>query len=709
MRWGLFDRRRAGRQGGSPVENVRFGAYEANFAIRELRKNGLRVRLPEQSFCALQVLIEAGDRPVSREELKRRLWGEEVHVNYDKSLNTVMHNLREALGDTAKNPRFVETVPGRGYRFVVPVAVDGGNEPAAWRGTLLAVAGGLLLFGFWYLYQARSGGEAGGIPELRPVTSYAGEEAGPSFSPTGAKVAFHWNGPRQENFDIYVKSVDGEDLRRLTSDPADERNPAWSPDGAHIAFLRQLPAHRTAIVLIPSKGGDARVLAVVPGTDSNLSWSSDGKWIAFSVSYPDYIQRAPERAGIQAVSVETGQVVQVTAPPARSLGDATPAFSPQGHKLAFLRMSTYLAGEFYVQELTADLRPVGRPERLRSGSAAALSPAWTPDGREIIFVSNRLGYSSLWRISAAGKGKPVPLGGEYAQDPVVAPGGSFLVYCREEQVSNLWALSLDGPGSAHRAPRQLTFSTKRLSNVAVSPDGQWIALESNSSGTPEIWVARADGSGLRRLTSFGGPTTGTPRWSPDGRFLAFDSRVQNQGEIFTVEVSTGALRQVTANPADDIVPSWSRDGRWIYFASNRSGRYQVWKAPPGGGGAVQVTRGGGFYAEESPDGKYVYYVKGLVETPLCRVPVDGGEETTLVESIPQWMNFSVNRAGIYLAAGPNPRRPILKLLDPGTGKTSTIARIDSELNGLDVSPDGRTLLFTKFEKRESDLFRMELR
>ena len=688
---------------------MRFGTFEANFAVRELRKNGIRVRLPEQSFRALEVLIEARNQPVSREELRRRLWGEQVHVNYDKSLNTVMHNLREALGDTAKNPRFIETIPGRGYRFLVPVAEDKAKEPARLRGTLLAVGGGLLLLGSWYLYQARSGSRAGGIPELRPVTSYAGEEGSPSFSPTGAEIAFHWNGPRQENFDIYVKSVDGEDLRRLTSDPAEERNPAWSPDGAYIAFLRQLPEHRTAIVLAPSTGGGReRVLAVVPGTDSNLSWSSDGKWIAFSVSYPDYIQRPVERAGIQAVSVETGRIVQVTTPPARSLGDATPAFSPDGYRLTFMRMSTYLAGEFYVQELTADLKPASRPKRLWSGSAAALSPAWMPDGRRIVIVSNRLGYDSLWLVSASGKDEPVPLGGEYARQPAVAPSGDFLVYSREEQVSNLWSLDLDGVGKSRRTARQLTFSTKRLSNVAVSPDGQWIALESNSSGAPEIWVARADGSGLRRLTSFGGPTTGTPRWSPDGRYLVFDSRVENQGEIFTVEVATGALHQVTAYPADDIVPSWSHDGRWIYFASNRSGRYQVWKIPPAGGAAVQVTSRGGFYAEESPDGKYLYYVKGLVETPLCRVPVGGGEETTVVESIPQWMNFSVTRAGIYLAAGPDPRRAILKRIDPETGRSWTIARLDSELNGLDVSPDGRTLLFTRFEKRESDLFRMEL-
>lgn len=665
--------------------------------------------MPEQSFCALQVLIEAGNRPVSREELRRRLWGDDVHVNYDKSLNSVMHNLREALGDTAKNPRFIETIPGRGYRFLVPVAVDQPEEPAGLRRALWALGGGLVLLSSWYLYPGRTGSQAVGIPKLRPVTSYAGEEGSPTFSPRGGAIAFHWNGPRQENFDIYVKSVDGEDLRRLTSDPADERNPAWSPDGAYIAFLRQLPEHRTAIVLVPPSGGDERVLAVVPGTDSNLSWSSDGKWIAFSVSYPDYIQRAPERAGIQAVSVETGQVVQVTTPSARSLGDATPAFSPDGHTLAFMRMSTYLAGEFYVQEFTADLKPAGRPKRLWSGAAGALSPAWTPDGRSIIFVSNRPGYDSLWQVSAAGDGDPIPLGGEYTRDPVVAPGGDFLVYCREEQVSNLWSIALTGRDGKRGTLRQLTFSTKRLSNVAVSPDGRWIALESNSSGTPEIWVARVDGSSLRRLTSFGGPMTGTPRWSPDGRFLVFDSRVQNQGEIFTVDVSTGAVQQVTSHPADDIVPSWSHDGRWIYFASNRSGRYQVWRVPPRGGGAVQITRGGGFYAEESPDGKYLYYVKGLVETPLCRVPATGGEETTVVESIPQWMNFSVSAQGIYLAAGPDPRRPVLKLIDPETGKGVSIARIDSELNGLDVTPDGRTLLFTKFEKRESDLFRMELR
>lgn len=709
MRWAPLRRSGAARRKRLLAENVRFGAFEANFASRELRKHGLKVRLPEQSFCALQVLIEAGNRPVSREDLRRRLWGDGVHVNYDKSLNSVMHNLREALGDTARNPRFIETIPGHGYRLLVPTLAVQPRRRAKLRWAVLAAAGAAVFSTVWYLREDRIVARTVAVPRLRPVTSYAGEEGSPSFSPAGDRIAFHWNGPRQDNFDIYVKSVEGEDVRRLTSSPSDERNPAWSPDGSSIAFLRQLPEHRTAIVLISPNGGGERVVATVPGTDSNLAWSPDGQWIGFSVSYPDYIQRSPEQAGIQAVSVTTGRIVRLTTPSGRSLGDADPAFSPDGRKLVFMRMSTYLAGELYVQELTAGLEPAGPPKLLRTGGAGGLSPAWTPDGRRIVFVANRLGYNSLWEIAATGDGEPAPLGGEYAREPVVAPSGDFLVYRREEQVSNLWSLTLEATDGAAAAPRRLTFSTKRLSNVAVSPDGRRIALESNSSGTPEIWVAGIDGSHLRRLTSFGGPTTGTPRWSPDGRYLAFDSRVQNQGEIFTVEVGTGALRQVTSHPADDIVPSWSHDGRWIYFASNRSGRYQVWKAPAGHGRPVQVTRGGGFYAEESPHGRYLYYVKGLVETPLCRVPVEGGEETTVVESIPQWMNFAVTRAGVYVAAGPNPRRPVLQLIDTETGEARTIVRIGGELNGLDVTPDGRALLFTKFDKRESDLLRMELR
>jgi DNA-binding winged helix-turn-helix (wHTH) protein len=100
---------------------LRFGVFEANLEAGELRKNGLRVRLQEQPFQLLALLIERPEELVSREELRNKLWAADTFVDFDHSLNTAIKKIREALGDSAVNPRYVETVARRGYRFLAPV------------------------------------------------------------------------------------------------------------------------------------------------------------------------------------------------------------------------------------------------------------------------------------------------------------------------------------------------------------------------------------------------------------------------------------------------------------------------------------------------------------------------------------------------------------------------------------------------------------
>ena len=106
---------------------VRFGLFEADLLSGELRKNGSRIRLQEQPFQVLTLLLERPGEMVTREDLRTKLWPADTFVDFDHSLNTAVNKLREALGDTASNPRFVQTVARRGYRFIAPVHDDGGS------------------------------------------------------------------------------------------------------------------------------------------------------------------------------------------------------------------------------------------------------------------------------------------------------------------------------------------------------------------------------------------------------------------------------------------------------------------------------------------------------------------------------------------------------------------------------------------------------
>ena len=146
----------------------------------------------------------------------------------------------------------------------------------------------------------------------------------------------------------------------------------------------------------------------------------------------------------------------------------------------------------------------------------------------------------------------------------------------------------------------------------------------------------------------------------------------------TIDADGGAPRRLTTETFDDVAPSWSNDGRWIYFASNRTGRSEVWRVPADGRSAVQVTKQGGFAAFESPDGRFVYYAKGLNVSGLWRVASAAGEEVPVLE-FPKAAILGLlgrwRRRGIYFVnTVTRPIRPrILRLRHAPHQRTSPVS------------------------------------
>ena len=268
------------------------------------------------------------------------------------------------------------------------------------------------------------------------------------------------------------------------------------------------------------------------------------------------------------------------------------------------------------------------------------------------------------------------------------------------------------PSSSGRTSSPTKLISSTLSDLCpqYSPDGKRIVFGSTRSGSNEVWVCDSDGANLNKLTSFGGPDVGTPRWSPDGRQIAFDSLNEGQRDIYVINAGGGIPRRLTVESSGDVRPSWSRNGRWIYFGSNRSGDWQVWKAPAEGGQAVQVTKQGGREAFESPDGKFVYYGKANGLTSLWRTPVAGGEEVQVLDQIFQGY-WAVLERGIYFVNPKATPHPTIAFFSFATAQTTQIVVLKKELAllspGFGVSPDGRWILLSQIDQRESDIMLME--
>jgi Tol biopolymer transport system component/DNA-binding winged helix-turn-helix (wHTH) protein len=692
------------------------------------------------------MLLAQPGQVVTREELRKKLWPDHTFVDFEHGLNAAINKLRGALGDPADNPRFIETLHRRGYRFIAPVdahqplasaisglgqappesaqpareaqaaevgaglprhAEGGGVKPPLrrWAAIALPAAALVLVIGgvIGYRYFHKPPG-----PPMRvvPFTTFPGHQGSARFSPDGNQIAFAWDGEKEDNWDIYVKLIGVEKPLRLTTGPGAHWLPAWSPDGRYIAFYRHTE-HEDGIYVVPALGGPERKLHSpnLGGTWGfpSLDWSPDGKYLAYGDARP-----GQQGTSIFLLAVDNpDDKRRLTTPPSPVAADYCPRFSPDGRSVAFIRQpSPAEAEDVHVVRVAG-----GEPRRLTFDNVVVGGLDWTPDGAYIIFSSERLGEDRLWKLPASG-GEPEPLsvGQADAFSPTLSRDGHRLAYTLASASINIWRYEIRPGSRRNTSPTKLIASTGINDSQQFSPDGKRIVFASTRSGSWQIWVCDSDGSDPLQLTSSGGRETGTPSWSPDGRQIAFGYITEGHGEVYAVNAEGGKPRRLTTGTSNDVVPSWSRDGKWIYFASDRTGDYQTWKMPAEGGQASQVTKKGGMAAFESPDGKTLYYAKGQTVPGLWKLPVQGGEETPVLEQLGAgyWGYWAVVQDGIYFY---DANTKAIEFFSFATHKITEIAKPDKapwRYNpGLAVSPDGRWLLYAQVDEDTSRIMLVE--
>ncbi|MCC6395173.1 MAG: PD40 domain-containing protein [Bryobacterales bacterium] len=694
---------------------LRFGGFEVDLAKGELRKHGVRIPLQAQPFHILTILLERQGEVVPREELRERIWPSDTFVEFEHSLNTAINKLRRGLGDSADAPRFIETVPKRGYRFagtVEPVVSEPKQAPRStlpWIAVLAVSA--LSLAGALHFRQRVSGGAA--PSKVVPITTFAGDERRPSFSPDGSQIAFTWGGPNNDNRDIYVMVVGNGQPLRITSDPAMDGAPAWSPDGQWISFVRWSPSVvKGDVYIVPALGGAERKI----GETSTLSrpgswpppvtaWTADSKWIAVPQEARD-----GKPAGLYLIAVGAGENRLLIASPEHII-DRDPAFSWDGSKLAFSRQHS-----IYVVDLEQGIKPRGKPRRLTESSVPFdRAPAWTADQKEVIYARWEGNATTLWRVAVDGSTAASPISGTgtSAAEPALTRGGGRLAFVETHDQANIWQIPLRSPGQSAGPAEPLIVSSRLDAAAAYSPDGPRIVFFSNRSGSQRLWLASRDGSKPVLLNHPGTILIGTPKWSPDGRYIVYDAAVGSNTDIYVASPDNWQPRRLTDNPANDLIPSWSADGKWVYFSSDRSGVFEIWKKPFVGGEEIRVIPGEGKHAKESPDGKYLCYVS-TDRGKLWLVPRRDGEfdpqRKKLVAEDVHYLVFEVVREGVYFYNLDRIRlgSASLRFYNFATGRTNVVADFRQSLyTGLSASYDGRWLMFSKFEKTGSDLMLYE--
>ena len=468
-----------------------------------------------------------------------------------------------------------------------------------------------------------------GFGRATKVTWDPGLEISPAISPDGKYVAYAAGNARSTR--VYVRQVAGGRPIALTSSAtAQEAGPTWSPDGSRILFLAE-----GGVFSAPATGGAPRpeipALGGSPITDA--SWSPDGKTIAFAM----------------------GDSVFVTTPPAaprllaRALAPGVCRWSPSGELLACMSGNTVSmsAGVNFgnlspsqivvIRVATGDVIPV------TDNLSPNLSPAWSPDGRWLYFVSGRDGPRDIYalRLSGSGtpRGKPIRLTtGLGAQAISLSHDGSRIGYNAFSSASNIWSVPWPAgrPRTAAEAT-QVTTGQNTIDLFRLSPDGRWLLFSADVSGNSDIYQMPVGGGEMEQLTT---TTTDNfaPDLSPDGKELAFHSWRGGSRDVYVMPMGGGATQQITSSPDQEFLPVWSPDGKALAYSiySNNGGIWVVRRDDAGKWGTPIKISDKGLFPQWSPDGRAIAFEGRLALGSLYTIPPTGGPAHLVLQAGGQW-------------------------------------------------------------------------
>jgi Tol biopolymer transport system component/DNA-binding winged helix-turn-helix (wHTH) protein len=700
-------------------QRIAFENFEVDLRSGEIRKNGVRIRLQAQPFQFLALLLVNAGEVVSREEICRDLWPANTFVDFEHSLAAAVNKIREALGDVADNPRYIETIPKRGYRFIgtirpeqpmvmavpdvpepvefAPASAPKANTRWKWAIGLVAVA---VAVAAAVSFVRMSHKPVDSQPmTVVPFTSYPGLETAPSFSPDGSRIAFSWdsgsgNGWGRPRYDLYVKALGSETLLRLTNHPSDWISSTWSPDGTQIAFHR-LAVDGNGIYVVPALGGPERKLIAThapANLAAPLSWSPDGKWIAYS----DRAADGGDGNRNFLMNVETLESHEFPHDPScRHEGALT--FSHGGQELAMICVHNTSSWEYLVTDLQ------GKSKRSLATLHDLLTmPVWSGDDKFLIVAEVTARGNEFEELPVRG-GEARTLSATTGDWPAISLDGRKLAISVSDNHINIWRKDLQHP----EAPAvQVYTSTRQQANAQYSPDGKHVAFDSARSGTWSVWVADTDGSSLVQISQEG--PAGHPRWSPDSRKIAFDM-IEPSGLVgaYTADISDRVSHKLNTNVRESSDPFWSHDGKWIYFRGFEGIGRQLYRCPVEGGDATLLAASHDIRVPiESADGKILYFPKRNGDANIVMLALDHPRATPReVPGMPklsdehQWM---LVQDGIYFTPQDSPRS--ICFFDFATRKTREIFKADKDLaEGMSISPDGRYTLYSQIDESNADI------
>jgi Tol biopolymer transport system component/DNA-binding winged helix-turn-helix (wHTH) protein len=552
---------------------VHFGLFELDLDARELRKSGVRIKLQDQPFQILSMLIERPGALVTREELQKKLWPGDTFVDFDLSLNSAIKKLRYALNDDSDSPRFVETLYRRGYRFIGPLNVAtnsnpdqidsvGSLEPGINAEPVLVQPACLaatpkrrsLVYGLAALLLIL----AAAVAVYRFIPSQPPRVLGFTQLTHDGLFKFQLFSDGERLYIVGVQggrvvvsqvSVAGGETSVLPTPFANVLIAGVTPDGSAllVGSFEGTGEFETWSLPLPN-GPPRRMLGL---RASSVVWSPDGKQAVFSENREIYVAKS-DLSESRKLATANQHVTGLR-------------FSPDGRRLRF-ELADFGTGSSAIWEIARNgsgLRPVF-PGWTKVPHECCGS--WTPDGRYFVFQSFREGRKSLWAMAekstwAVRTPKPVPLtnGPLDFTSPLVSADGKRIFAIGSQPRCEL--VRYDG-----KSGFAAYLDGKSIRDVAFSADGKWMAYVTVPDG--QLWRSRVDGSERLQLTSEG-MSAGLPRWSPDGKQIVFmGTNFATDWLAYLISSDGTGLRELILGAESGGDPGWSADGKSIVLTGN---------------------------------------------------------------------------------------------------------------------------------------------
>jgi len=674
---------------------VRFGVFEVNLRSGELRKHGLRLRLPGQPLKILTILLEQPGEVITREQIQKSLWPHDTFVDFEHSLNSAIKKLREALGDSAGHPRYIETVPRLGYRFIAPVSLGEPTDPSTFvvsAGTTTAIAETLP-----------------GRPLDVPVEHSWSLQVKRAFQIAAllAIIAAAWwltESLRQ------VRTAAFETVRttRVTSD-GQAIKAAISPDGRYIAYTLDISGRESLLVRRATTLHDIEIVPPSPVHYLGITFSPDSETVYYvthtAEATPSVLYRVPVLGG------SPQKLKEDLASP--------PSLSPDGTRIAFVRESA-AESSLMIGDLDS-----GRERRLSSRKLPNVLdyPAWSPDGRFIActaldasLVSAKGSDARIIGISVEDGTERVLSARTWAfirQLAWLGNGTGLVMSARDEESAFLHVWLVSYPAGI---ARKLTGGLNGQTGASASADSHKLVTVEETT-VSSIWRQRATPGQQAEPVVSGSTGSSPPRWTPDGRII-YEPELNGYTNIWIADADGAHRKQLTTVGNND-QSSICASGRTIAFISDRSGSPAIWTMDIDGGHQTMVTKAWpNTMPELSPDGKWIVYtaIGSGHWTTLWRVASSGGQAVELNDRLWQWPAVSPDGkwiAGFYASQrlSTQTEPDSLAVIPIGGGppvKVIPIPSFVSTLGAIRWTRDGRELSYLENGKDGMNIWNQPL-